>query len=251
MSPAAASQCVARLGGRKRAGLPLLVLSCLANAAYGDSAWEASVAATSDYVYRGISQTEGHGAAQLGASYSSPLGWFAGAWASNVDPYPGKRSYAELDVYAGAVHALSDSYALRATFTHYGYLGESHASLYDRNEAALSVTYLDLLSATVAYSPDQSSYSALGFTRRRASLAYELAGRWPLGFGIAASAGAGYYDLHDLFHTGYWAGNVGVSYAYRQLTFDLDRFITGSAATRLYEEASANGVWVLSAVFHF
>ncbi len=209
------------------------------------------MAATSNYIYRGVSQTHGGGAVQLGAGYQDPQGWFAGVWGSNVDPYPGGTSYAELDVYAGAVHPLSDLYSLRATYTHYGYVGESHASLYDRNEAAIELSYLDLLSASIAYSPDESSYSALGFARRRASLAYEVAGRWPLPLGFAAIAGAGYYDLHDLFHTQYWAGRVGLSYAYRRVTVQLNRFASGSGATRLYEESSADGAWVITGVVHF
>jgi uncharacterized protein (TIGR02001 family) len=216
-----------------------------------DPAWSGSVAGTTNYVYRGISQTSGGGALQLGANYQDARGWFAGAWGSNVDPYPGGASYEEVDLYAGILRALGDEYAIRATYTHYGYLQGPHSARYDRNEASVSVTYLDLLAATVSYSPDSSYFSTLGFAGKRAALAYELSSRWPLRFGLAATAGAGYYDLHDSFGIAYWAADWGLSYQYRRLTLDVERFFCNAVAGRLYEDASANGTWVLTAALHF
>ena len=79
-----------RLGFSMVSALAALVL--LSSACEADESWSASLGATSDYVYRGISQTYGGGAVQLGANYQNPLGWFVGAWGSNVDPYPGGAS---------------------------------------------------------------------------------------------------------------------------------------------------------------
>jgi hypothetical protein len=110
---------------------------------------------------------------------------------------------------------------------------------------------LDVLTATVAYQPDASSYSDLGAARKRAALAYELTGRYPLGLGLALTAGGGYYDLHDLFRVDYWAGDAGLSYANRRLTVDVTRFFSDPTVARLYERASANGTWVVTAVWRF
>jgi uncharacterized protein (TIGR02001 family) len=216
-----------------------------------DESWSASAGATSNYVYRGISQTYGGGAVQLGANYQNPLGWFVGAWGSNVDPYPGDASSKELDLYAGANHALGADFTLRGTYTHYAYLRDPRQQHYDHNELAATIAYLDLVAATVSYQPDSSSYSLLGFARRRTTMAYEVTGRWPLRGGFALTAGGGYYDLHDLFGVGYWAGDVGLSYVVRHLSLDLNRFFCDATAARLYEDASANGVWAVSAVMHF
>lgn len=171
-----------------------------------DPSWSASAGATSNYVYRGISQTYGGGAVQLGANYHDPLGWFAGAWGSNVDPYPGDASSKELDLYAGVNRPLGADFTLRGAYTHYAYLRDPRPQRYDHNELAVTLAYLDLVAATVSYQPDSSSYSLLGFARRRTTIAYELTGRWPLREGWAVTAGGGYYDLHDLFGIGYWAG---------------------------------------------
>jgi|SRR5271166_355643 len=226
------------------AGLPLM--SCAA-----DGPWSASIGATTDYVFRGVSQTYDSGALQLGANYQGPQGWFAGTWASNVDPYPFGATAIELDLYTGIRRPLGDDVNATVTYTHYQYLDDRRPARYDYDEFALSASYLDELIATISYQPDYTVYSDLGFAQRRPSLAYELGGRWPLPKGFALVAGAGYYDLHRLFGVRYWAGNAGAQYIYRSVTLDLMRFFADSTVSRLYENASANGTWVFSAVYRF
>ena len=104
--------------------------------------------------------TAAGGAVQLGANYQNPLGWFAGAWGSNVDPYPGGASSKELDVYAGVNRSLGADFTLRGIYTHYAYLQDPRPARYDHNEFAATIAYLDLIAATVSYQPDSSSYSA-------------------------------------------------------------------------------------------
>ena len=50
-----------------------------------ESPFSATFAVTTDYVFRGVSQTDNEPAFQAGASYSAPFGLYAGVWASNVD----------------------------------------------------------------------------------------------------------------------------------------------------------------------
>lgn len=207
--------------------------------------------ATTNYIYRGISQSYGDGAIQLGANYQHSDKWFIGFWESNVNPYPGGASSKELDLYTGINQQLSDDFSLRGTFTHYAYLRDPRPSHYEHDELAVTVTYVDLLAATVSVQPNTSAYTGLGFAHDRTSLAYEATGRWPLRAGLWVSASGGYYDLHDLFHLGYWAGDLGVAYEYRRITLDLRRFFCDSTAARLYEGASADGVWTFSAVVRF
>jgi uncharacterized protein (TIGR02001 family) len=229
--------------------LGLAVVPRLAAAAEGP--WSASVGATTDYVFRGVSQTYDSGALQLGANYQSPQGWFAGAWTSNVDPYPFGATAIELDLYGGIRRPLSDQFNAALTYTHYQYVDDSRPTRYNYDEIALSASYLDEVVATVSYQPDSTLYSDLGFASRRPSLAYELALRYPLPAGFALTAGAGYYDLHRLFGVHYVAADAGLQYVYRQVTFELTRFYADPMATRLFEGASANGDWVLSAVYRF
>jgi len=242
----------ATTGGNSPGGAALLTLALLLPyACAAEGSWSASLGATSNYVYRGISQTYGGAAVQLGASYQSALGWFAGAWGSNVDPYPGGESFRELDFYTGVIRPLGQDFTVQGTYTHYGYLHDPRSANYDHNEVSVALAYLDLIAASVSYQPDSTSYSDLGFAQRRSALAYEITARWPLPKGFAATAGAGYYDLHDLFGVGYWAGDLGLSYVYRRLTVGVSRFFCDSTAARLYEDASADGTWAVSAIWRF
>ncbi len=222
--------------------LELMALASMPCMAWPDDGpWSASIGATTDYVYRGISQTYDRGALQLGANYQSSVGWFAGAWGSNVDPYPHAQSALELDLYTGFRQPLSDDFNAGFTYTHYLYLDDPRPDRYDYDQFELSANYLDRLVASVSYQPNITLYSQLGFVQRRPSVCYELAGRWPLPMGFAIEAGSGYYNLHSLFGVSYWAGNAGVHYVYRRISLDLSRFFTDSTATGLFDGNSKGG----------
>jgi uncharacterized protein (TIGR02001 family) len=231
-----------------------LALSLMLSPAFpcrAEGVWNGSVGAATDYVYRGVSQTYDSAALQLGGNYQSPLGWFVGAWGSNVNPYPHAGSSAELDLYAGATRPLGEDFSTRVAYTHYTYLDDPRHAHYDYDELSVTAAYLDRLSATVSYEPDSVSYSTVGFERHRAVAAFELTGRYPVLWGLAVTGGVGYYDLQQLFGVNYWAGNVGLAYVYKRLTIEVDTFIVDSTVARLYGEQSANGTWTLSAVYRF
>lgn len=59
---------------------------------------EANIGATSNYLWRGVTQTDDSAAIQGGLDYSHESGFYAGTWASNVDF--GDKGY-ELDLYLG------------------------------------------------------------------------------------------------------------------------------------------------------
>lgn len=68
--------------------------------------FSANMALTSDYVFRGFSQTEGEAAIQGGIDYSHANGFYAGVWASNVESDPAapinyNGSNVEVDLYLG------------------------------------------------------------------------------------------------------------------------------------------------------
>ncbi len=231
------------------AAIGLIALGARSPAA--DGPWTASVGATTDYVYRGVSQVHDRGALQLGVNYQNAEGWFAGAWGSNVDPYPFGASAVELDLYTGIRRPLGGDFNASLSYTHYLYVDDPRRAHYDYDEFALSASYRDLVVATFSYQPDSTLYSDLGFAQRRASFAYELGARWPLPRDFALVAGAGYYDLSRLFGVKYWAADTGLQYVHRRLTLDLTRFFADSTVAELYEQASAKGTWVFSAVFRF
>ena len=67
-----------------------------------------NVGVTSDYLFRGVSQTHGRPAIQGGIDYAHPSGFYIGAWASSitwVKDWTGKGSV-EIDVYGGFKNAF-------------------------------------------------------------------------------------------------------------------------------------------------
>ena len=78
---------------------------------------------TSDYVFRGVSQTDEHFAVQGGFDYAHEAsGLYVGTWASNVDF--NSDTSVELDVYAGWTKSFGD-FGIDAGYIHYNYPGES------------------------------------------------------------------------------------------------------------------------------
>lgn len=110
-----------------------------------------NVALTSDYTFRGISQTSELPAIQGGFDYEHESGFYAGVWGSNVE-FGDAKVNMEIDVYAGFGLAVSDDVALDIGIVHYQYPGDAGLN-YDFNEAYASIA---LFGATLGinYSPE-------------------------------------------------------------------------------------------------
>jgi uncharacterized protein (TIGR02001 family) len=220
-------------------------------AAAADGPWSATVGVVSDYVLRGVDQTYGGAALQAGVNYQSPSGWFGGVWLSNVDPYPYYSNAVETDLYGGYGWRLGRDYTARVSYTRYLYAFDKRPRPYDYGELSGSISFRDLLTVSVSYDPDTVRFATEGYVSHRRSLAYEVAGRWPLHHGLALNASAGYYDLTHLYGIGYWSGAAGASWTKGRLTVDLNRFFSDPSVYRLYDESSVDGRWVIGASWRF
>ena len=103
-----------------------------------------NVALTSDYLFRGLTQSWGRPAIQGGADYADPNGVAAGFWASSVSgrSYPGGAL--ELDLYASYGQAINNDWSWRAGVYGYVYPG---ANL---DQAGLASRSLNTIEANVA-----------------------------------------------------------------------------------------------------
>jgi len=209
------------------------------------------VVATTDYVFRGVSQTYGEPALQGAVNYRDSSGWFAGAWGSNVDPYPFGSTEAEINAYAGFGLSLNPEWTARGTYTRYVYAWKARPKSYDYDEFSMSLAFEDRWIATVSYEPDSARYSTLGYVHDRPAYSYEMAARWPLPERLAISAGVGYYDLTHLYGAGYWSGNAGLDYTHGRFEVQVVRFFSDGTVRRLFGDASADGSWVATAIFRF
>ena len=127
-----------------------------------ESPFSATFAVTTDYVFRGVSQTDNEPAFQAGASYSAPFGLYAGVWASNVDFGEGGPDY-EVDYYVGWNKDLNDSWNLDLGVNRYTYEGSSAGyGDIDYNEYIAKVTWSGpvTVGGILAYADDYSNTGA-------------------------------------------------------------------------------------------
>jgi len=86
-----------------------------------------NVGFTTDYVFRGISQTSGNPAIQGGVDYAHSSGFYAGVWGSNVSwitdfGATGSASL-EMDTYLGFRNTLENEFSYDVGLIRYNYLG--------------------------------------------------------------------------------------------------------------------------------
>ncbi|MCC4834206.1 TorF family putative porin [Shewanella sp. 1_MG-2023] len=78
-----------------------------------------NIGATSNYLWRGVSQTDNGAAVQGGIDYAADSGFYVGGWASNVDFGDG-TSY-ELDIYAGYGGNITEDLSYDINYLYYAY----------------------------------------------------------------------------------------------------------------------------------
>ena len=91
----------------------------------------ATVAVTSDYRFRGISQSDNEAAIQGSIDFAQDW-FFAGVWASNLDfsGFGDPDTSVEVDLYAGATAALSDSVSGTIKAVYYAYPDGEDAKIF-------------------------------------------------------------------------------------------------------------------------
>ncbi len=224
----------------------LLAASALLATSSAAMAWEsedgmhstsASVALSSDYVWRGYSQTDSEMAISGSFDYGHASGFYAGTWASNVDfGLNGDQAHIEVDVYAGVSNEIGESgvsYDVGAL--RYIYPGTDGG---DWNEYYLTLSH-GFFSLGVAHSSDVYGSDEDG-TYYSAGFDYDL----PMN--VALSAGVGYYDYDDdvygaLLPDSATDYRVGLSTEMAGFGMDLTYTDSDSDGEELYGENVADG----------
>ncbi len=164
------------------------------DAAEDESGFSWNLALTSDYVFRGVSQTEEDPAFQIGADYSFGAGFYVGAWASNVDFGAGGPD-AEVDTYIGWNTDLNEAWNLDLMLNRYNYFGqEDYFGDGEYTEFLATAVYDETYSFTFGYTNDIYDLDEDAFY-------YAAAGEWDVGKGFTLGAGVGYSTFDE--STGY------------------------------------------------
>ena len=188
-------------------GIPVLLawigLASAVQAQDSQIAWNAAV--TSDYVFRGVSQSEEDAAISGGVDLTSGV-FYAGAWASNV-AFPGDpETDAEIDVYGG-VRPEFAGFNWDFGMVGYFYAGEPGGADYGYVElkAAASRAFGPAtLGAAIYYSPDFFGAAEDEATYVEANAAFSPADKWT----VSGAVGRQFLSS-DL---DYAAWNLGAAY---------------------------------------
>jgi uncharacterized protein (TIGR02001 family) len=147
---------------------------------------------TSDYVWRGVSQTDENPTLQAGIDVAHESGFYAGAWGSGVDfDDPDDGIDLELNLYLGWSWDLSDNVNLDLSATRYIYPGSNDGYDIDYNEYAARLTFAETYYFGVAYANDMVNSDVR-------SMYYSVGGDWEIGdSGWGVSAAVGMFDFNQ------------------------------------------------------
>ncbi|WP_394203748.1 TorF family putative porin [Shewanella waksmanii] len=114
-----------------------LIASTMLLSLPASAAVSGNIGATSNYLWRGVSQTDDSVAVQGGIDYEHDSGFYVGGWASNVD-FSDSTTF-ELDLYAGFAGTLGEDFGYDVYYLYYAY-PDSDGSI-DLGEVSLGLSY--------------------------------------------------------------------------------------------------------------
>lgn len=196
-----------------------------------------NMAVSSDYVWRGSSQTGGDPAVQAGAKLALPSGLYASVWGSNVSFTPDIGARSEFDLVAGWSGAVAQDWSLDANVTRYLYPGTGRAL--DWTELGATLTWKQRAWLQLAHSSDALAGGHRGTYA-------QLGGRLPLNERFRLEAAVGHYWLADAQGPDYLHGQLSAiatlapAWELRATVHDTD-----NAARRLFP-GNAGGRWELA-----
>lgn len=222
----------------------------------------ANVSLTTNYLFRGITQTDNGPAIQGGFDYQyAPVGFYAGAWASNVElafnntpaSHIQNRASMELDYYGGFAGSLSNGIGWDIGGIYYSYPGQhededgidpitgaafggadyDYAEVYFKTSYAFEgVTYSPTVKGGVYYSPDyfgEDGDGVYGFGTVAFTLPYDIGLSATVGYlTVDGDKTTGFMDGYDYVHY-----SIGVSKALGKLNFGLSWNDADSGCTDL------------------
>ena len=201
-----------------------------------------NVAYTSDYLFRGLSQTSGDSAPSGGIDFTAGK-FYLGGWASKVNfgatgNDPGNKTTVEYDLYGGFRPTLG-AVNLDIGVIRYGYIGAPSAAHYEYWEGKLAGTYAsgpNTLGGAFYYSPEF-------FGKTGSAQYYEINDAFAVGkIPLTISGAVGYQALDKAKAgiNGYTTWNIGGTYAFNShVGVDLRYWGTESKATNFYTKTFA------------
>jgi uncharacterized protein (TIGR02001 family) len=225
----------------------LLVLAPAGDARAGTSG---SIALTSDYVFRGISQNDQDPALQAGLEYAAGGGLYVGAWGSNISwlsdlsaaGVPVSSSL-ELDLYGGYRGKLGDKVSYDVGALYYWYPGDypSGFNSPDTGELYAGITVAPFAGTTFGAKYSYAVTDLFGYADSDGSGYLDVGANWEFvpGWTLNVHGGKQWVEHNDVAEYADW--KVGVTKA----------FASGFSAALAYSDTDADEPFYTNAYGHF
>jgi uncharacterized protein (TIGR02001 family) len=201
---------------------------------------------TTDYVFRGVSYSDGHASVQAGTDVALDSGLYLGAWGSSVDISGGqtRQRNLQMNYYLGYDRELRGDWGIGANVVFYTFPGTEGEIDYDFLEYSIVANFDDRIWLEYSHSPDL-------FHSGRDTHNLDLYAEWSLPAHLMLGGGAGYYDVSQLSGRGYTYWQVGVTRTFGRVDIDLRYHDTDRAVPFISTPESAEERIALSAKFVF
>lgn len=203
-----------------------------------------NLAVTSDFIYRGLTESDGSPAVQADLHADTRGGAFGGVWASTrdhgLDPYAGY----DLEVYLG--HRLELGSAWAASVTARGhYFGRTQELSDDYQQLSGTLLWMDRWALSLSVIPNAPRYWYQQRISRGPAWVADTTGQWLLGRGLFLTGGAGYYRStgtgpRRFAATGYGYGNAGLALEWHRWRADIGYFLTQKQAAEVFSYPTAD-----------
>jgi uncharacterized protein (TIGR02001 family) len=174
----------------------------------------ANVGITSNYLWRGLEQTNGAAALSGGIDYTDKSGFYLGTWISNADWANNDMSY-EMDIYGGYSANINDDLSYDVGFIYFAYPDETTGNA-DFSEVYVSLSFQALtLGVSVLTSGEGADFGDSIYANADYSIAL---------------ANDSDITLHLGSYSGDWLSEDSIDYG---VSFNKDGFTIGASATDL------------------
>ncbi len=217
------------------AGLAGLLLAAGSAHAQGPHTFSWTAALTSDYAFRGVSQTGEDPAFQASFDYTHESGFYAGIWGSGVDFGP-RTPNVEIDTYIGFTLPIAEALQGDVQLIRYNYLG-GNESAFEYSELIGKLTWNETITGTIGWSNDV-------FNSGETGIYYGISATYGWESGTSVYGGVGYYDLDDVYDNaeGYTDWNLGVSQTFGSFEVSLTYVDTDNDGNALFGDLAGNRV---------
>jgi len=229
-----------------------LALTALPSVSFAeDSPLSFNVSVTTDYRYRGISQTRLKPALQGGADYALPGGFYIGAWASTIKWIKDwdVKGPLELDLYGGYKGEIQKDFGYDVGLLQYAYVGNKLADVggggvfknANTTEIYGALTY-GPVTGKLSYALTNlfGNYNFTDDKSSKGSYYFDLSGTFDLGSGFSVVPHIGYQKVAKVDNASYSDYSLTIS---KDLGsgFSVSGAIVGTDADKLFYASPVNG----------